>query len=238
VVRVDVFDNGPWYMTAFDTVLLKYNVGGGPYTSSPMVYSGGQTFRGEIPGALTGSICYFVEARDQEQNTGTSATDCYFATPPCNGSVATFCTAKPGLFCGLPVISSTGLPSASATSGFVIQSAPARANRIGVLLYNTQKGGPVAFQGGTLCLLTSNLRRGGPTDSLGTPGQCDGAFAVDMNAFAHGLWVVPGGSTLTQNNPAPYLLVPGTTVHCQYWGRDTNLTGNHVSDGLSYTICP
>ena len=239
VVRIDVFDNGPWYMTAFDTVLLQYNVNGGSVTSTPMVYSGGQTFRGEIPGNLTGTICYFVEARDREQNTGTSPSDCYVAMPPCSGSVSTFCTAKAGLACGLPVISATGLPSASANSGFVIQSSPARANRLGVLLYNTQKSAsPQAFQGGTLCLLLQNLRRGGPTDSLGTPGQCDGNFAIDMNAFAHGLWVVPGSSGLTQNNPAGYLLVPGTTVHCQYWGRDTFQTGNHVSDGLSFTICP
>jgi hypothetical protein len=239
VVRIDVFDNGPWYMTAFDTVLLKYNQNGGAFSSVPMVYSGGQGFRGEIPGNLSGTICYFVEARDRSMNVGTSATDCFTASGPgCNGNIAGFCTAKPGLACGLPAIGSTGVPSASATSGFVISSAPARGDRLGVLLYNTQSAPPVAFQGGTLCISLSNLRRGGPTDSLGTPGQCNGVFAIDMNTFAQGLWVVPPSGQLPAHNPAPYLLVPGTTVHCQYWGRDTFQTASYVSDGLRYTICP
>jgi len=57
-----------------------------------------------------------------------------------------------------------------------------------------------------------------------------------MNAFAHAVYVPPGGSGVT--TPAPYLLIPGTVVFCQMWGRDSVPTGDFLSDGLSYTIQP
>jgi hypothetical protein len=50
-----------------------------------------------------------------------------------------------------------------------------------------------------------------------------------MNAFSAGNL---GG------NPNPLLLVPGTVVDCQVWGRDTVQNGIYVTDGFEYTICP
>jgi len=154
-------------------------------------------------------------------------------------NIAIYCTAKSGLACGLPSISSTGTPSAAATSGFVIQAGPARSNKTGILLYtNTGRANqPFPSGGHILCLSTPPLRRGGPTDSGGTPGpNCDGVFTLDMNAFAHGLWVPPGGQAA--NNPAPFLLSAGQQINCQWWGRDSVASGSFMSDALEYTICP
>jgi hypothetical protein len=79
-----------------------------------------------------------------------------------------------------------------------------------------------------LCIAQPILR--GPVVSAGgTAGMCDGAYGLDMNAFAAGL---AGGS------PAAYLSVPGTTITCQWWGRDTAAHGVYLTDALEYTVCP
>jgi len=161
-----------------------------------------------------------------------------------SSSSAPFCTAKSTLACGAPNIDAIGTPSASATSGFVVHAGPARTCRQGVLLYNTSAAGGVPFQGGTLCVSASQLRRGGSTNSQGSPGgtSCDGDFSIDMNSFAAGAWVVPDcaglPSGLAPNNPAAYLRSAGQDVYCQFWGRDTLATGSFVSNAIRYTIAP
>jgi hypothetical protein len=163
------------------------------------------------------------------------------------GSVAgitKFCTAKAGLACGTPAIAASGTPSASSGSGFVVSAAPARSCRSGILVYNTGQIAGVPFQGGTLCVEPMGLRRAGSTSSMGTPGgaSCDGAFAIDMNTFAVGAWVVPNcdgsPSATPPNNPAPFLTVPGTAVFAAYWGRDSVATGSFVSDGVGWSVGP
>jgi hypothetical protein len=147
--------------------------------------------------------------------------------------VPSYCTAKSNLACGLPSIAAQGSSSAAASAGFLITAAPARGDRTGVLLYNTVRQVPaIPFQGGLLCLATGGLRRAGPATSGGTPGGCDGTFAIDMNTFAKGLWPQPS------TNPATYLLTPGQTVVCQWWGRDSVATGSLLSDALEYAVGP
>jgi FG-GAP repeat protein len=139
-----------------------------------------------------------------------------------------YCTAKPGLVCGLPSIQWTGTSHVSQSSGFVVNAAPARGQQLGILLYSDAGAASAPFQGGTLCV-AAPLRRGPPSNSGGTQGQCDGAFALDLNAFASGN---AGG------NPASFLSEPGAQVHCQWWGRDSQATGSFLSDGLEYLVRP
>ena len=156
---------------------------------------------------------------------------------PCS-SCGAFCTAKAGLACGVPSIRSEGSASATATSGFVVRASPARTNRLGVLLYNTGAQVPsVPFQGGELCVFPGGLRRGGPTNSLGSLG-CDGEFFLDINTFGRGLWVVPPSGAIPSNNAAAFLSMAGTTVYCEFWGRDSVATGSFVSNALSFVIGP
>ena len=155
----------------------------------------------------------------------------------CSASPLAYCTAKPGLACGVPQISSSGSPSASATSGFVVSAQPARSTRTGVLLYTNNGRANLPFPSGghILCISASPLRRGGPTDSGGTPGpNCDGVFSLDMNAYASGNYNPP----FPTHSPAAFLLVPGTQINCQWWGRDSVATGSFMSDALEYCVSP
>jgi len=61
-------------------------------------------------------------------------------------------------------------------------------------------------------------------------------FTIDWNAFAHGVWMPPGGQA--PNNPAPFLVSAGQVVNVQWWGRDSVMTGSFMSDALEYTVCP
>jgi hypothetical protein len=171
----------------------------------------------------------------------TAAMDADYAlvVHPVEPVYASFCTAKTALVCGPAGISASGAPSASATSGFALMAKPARGNRMGLLLYNTSAGPGLPFaQGGTLCVTPSGVRRGGPTNSLGTNGACDGVLAIDMNAFAQGQWVVPPAGAIPPLQPAAFLAQPGTDVFCQFWARDSVQTGELLSDGLMYTVGP
>jgi hypothetical protein len=158
-----------------------------------------------------------------------------------------FCTAKAGLVCGTPSISASGVSSVSANSGFVVSAGPARDNRSGILMYNNQGTVPgLPFNGGLLCVNSMGIRRAGSTNSMGscppTPIGCSGVFAVDMNAFAKAMWVVPdcagNNSGIAPNNPAAFLQTMGITIYCQFWGRDSVASGSFVSDGLSYVQGP
>ena len=145
------------------------------------------------------------------------------ACPP----ATTYCTAKMNSCGTLPSMSSSGTPSATAASGFVIGAAGTKAHKLGLLLYSDAGPAASAFQGGTLCVSPPVKRTVVIQDLIGTPGECDGMLSLDMNAFAAGAL---GG------NPAPSLRIPGTRIHAQVWGRDT-VNQSLLSDAIAYTVC-
>jgi hypothetical protein len=87
VVRVFVLDDMTSDRNFFDSgVALNYTVDGGPLQSVPMKYSGGQIYRGAIPGQPCGGLVdYFVTATDFAGNLGTGAARFFTvtgSTPP------------------------------------------------------------------------------------------------------------------------------------------------------------
>jgi hypothetical protein len=102
------------------------------------------------------------------------------------------------------------------------------------LFYGVNGPAAVPFQQGTLCVKTPIKRTAGQS-SGGTPApanDCSGTWSIDMNAFA-----VSAGPPA----PLPALVVPGTTVNCQWWGRDPGFAApnnTQLSNGLSFSICP
>ena len=69
-VRAQVYDNAPDYVTASSDVRIEVTIAGCPHLEVPMRWSGGQVFRGEIPGDLVGWIEYRVRATDRYGNSG------------------------------------------------------------------------------------------------------------------------------------------------------------------------
>ena len=142
----------------------------------------------------------------------------------------TYCQAKLTSCGTLPAISASGTSSATSPSGFTVSATDATAQKPGVWLYTN--AGPalpaLPFSGGLLCVGLP-VGRGPLSFSTGTPGTCDGQFSLDVNAFAQGL---AGG------NAQPFLSVPGTKIHCQWWGRDSVANGPLLSNAMAYFVGP
>jgi hypothetical protein len=147
--------------------------------------------------------------------------------PPCSVDLTTYCTAKSGLACGVPAVTTSGQPDPAQSSGFFIFAGPAGTNKSGLLMYGNTGRNNAPFHGGTLCLNTP-IRRTIAVSSGGSF-SCDGEFAIDMNAFAAG---VLGG------NPQSFLTTAGNTIQAQWWGRDTVPTGAFLSDAVEWNVCP
>jgi len=153
--------------------------------------------------------------------------------PDCAASIQTYCNPKPNSLGCTPAIGTTGLPSASAGSGFVVSATQVLNNKSGLLFYGTSGRGGAAFQGGTLCVSTP-IKRTPAVTSGGNPppNDCSGVLSIDMNAFAVGAL---GGT------PLAALSSVGTTIYCQWWGRDPGFVAPNnttLSGGLEYVVCP
>ena len=144
----------------------------------------------------------------------------------------TYCTAKLNSLGCLPAISSSGVPSASATSGFSVTATPVRNKKPGILLYGVQGSAALAFSGGIQCVASPRRTPLVNSNGSGVGNDCSGLYSLDMNAFAHG---VLGGS------PDPALLIAGTEVCCQWWGRDPGFAAPNnttLSNALRADIAP
>jgi hypothetical protein len=233
VVRVQVYDNAPYYVNWYNATVLEFSVSGGPFFAFPMRSSAGQIFRGELPGSLVGTITYRVRSRDKSGNAGVSASLSYSATPgACGGAPATYCTAKVNSLGCTPTLAWTGVPSATAGAGFRVFTSNVRNNQPGLLMYGTSGRAATPFQGGTLCVALP-VRRSVALNSGGSPSgnDCSGVYLIDMNAFAQGFL---GGAPLSA------LQVAGTVVNCQFWGRDSGFPAPNdttLSNALEYTAC-
>jgi hypothetical protein len=223
VIRAHVLDDAPDYLTATNVTELLWSLDGAPFQSSPMSWSGGQVFRGEIPASALGNVRYFVRSTDWNGNTGQSALKSIHTGGGCSGSVSTYCTGKLNSQGCVPAITFSGAPSASAGSGFLVRanlllpSVPA--------LYFYSKSGPATgpFQGGVLCVAAPLVRT--PVTMSGGAGPCSGSLALDFNA-----WIASGA------DPS---LGAGSAVWMQAWSRDpASPSTTSVSDALRFEVCP
>ena len=117
---------------------------------------------------------------------------------------------------------------------FVLRASPALNQKRGLSIYSLFGPASQTLGGGTLCV-SSPLRRSAPRELRGNAllaVDCSGAFSLDCTSFAHGFL---GGT------PAPELLVPGTSVAGQWFGRDPGyLPPNNLmlSNALLWTVLP
>ena len=156
----------------------------------------------------------------------------YDAPPPALVAYGVGKTSSLGSSC-LPRIAATGVLSAAASEGFHVFGWRVPSHQPGILLYSSNGRADLPFAGGRLHLAPP-CRRTLAVDSGGlSPGlDCGGRFAFDLGAFAQGHL---GG------NPSPALRVPGTSVNCQWWGRDPGFAPPFdvaLSDGLELIVEP
>ncbi|MFT7669892.1 MAG: hypothetical protein ACI8X5_002599 [Planctomycetota bacterium] len=220
VVRVQVYDNAPYYITWYNPTTLTYTVNGSGGATIPAFSSGGQIFRAEIPGNVTGTISYFFTSEDEYGNTGTSAARNYNSGGAQNsGSI--YCDGSTG-FCpciavgavdqGCPntnpngngaALVGTGNASFGAdTLGFAITDGAF--NKAGIIIQGAAAlsypngNGNVANASGLFCV-SPQLR--------GNVFLTDGTGAATVTNFMSS----PFGATAQ-----PF----GSTTYYQYWFRD------------------
>ena len=142
----------------------------------------------------------------------------------CDGTVGTYCQGKTTSDGCLPKIVTSGSPSASAPSGFVISGTQLIPQKPGLFFYGLS--GPAAnpFQGGTLCVAPIFVRTS-VTTSTGA-GLCGGTLSFDFNSY-----LANGGQ------PS---IVAGSVVHGQFWFRDPAhpIAGSGLTNGVTFTVCP
>ncbi len=142
-----------------------------------------------------------------------------------------YCEGKLNSLGCLPSISAQGVPSATAGSGFTVSTVNVINNKPGLYLYTNAGRASEPFAGGLRCVSTP-LKRSVSMNSAGhvPPNDCSGVYSLDFNAFATGgLGGVPAG----------FLIVPGTVINAQAWGRDNGFAApNNVtlSNGIEFTV--
>ncbi len=147
----------------------------------------------------------------------------------CTPTVATYCSAGTTSHGCLAAMSASGIPSASATSGFTLRADPLPGGVTATMLYGVGGADSAPFGDGssTLCI-RQPLQRTGMSPSGGTPGACDGALVLDWNRFRALHPAVLG---------APF--AGGATIWAQAWFRDPSARGGMAtSNALWFTLCP
>jgi hypothetical protein len=145
--------------------------------------------------------------------------------------VISYCTAGTSAGGCQAMMSVTGVPSATATSGFSLVATGVEGGKNGTFLYGANGRAALPWGNGTSyrCVMPP-AHRSTFQFGNGTLGACDGAFTEDLNARWCPTCSHPG------HNPGP-----GASVQAQAWYRDPESTSNQpssFSDAVEFTICP
>jgi len=152
----------------------------------------------------------------------------YTLTYNYSSAVANYCTAGTSASGCQALLSATGTPSATATSGFTVQATSVEGAKDGLYFFgqNGRQANPWG-NGTSLQCVAPPVMRGGILTGSGSSGACDGAFAQDLNAR----WTAKPAQ-----NPGA-----GAVVQLQLWYRDPQNTSNQttgLSDALEFTVAP
>ena len=130
-----------------------------------------------------------------------------FQIEPYSPAPVTYCTAKVNSLGCTPSIGATGVSSATASSGFGVDTYNVVNNKPGIYIYGNSGRTAVPLSGGLRCVNTP-LRQPFAITSGGNPppNDCSGTYAFNFNA-----WMTRGPD---------HALVAGQTVWGQYWSRD------------------
>ncbi len=140
----------------------------------------------------------------------------------CASSTYAYCTAKTTSSGCTPTMGFSGVPSATAPSGFVLTASQVEPSRPGILIYSASGPYALPFYGGLLCIRPPLKRTGvQSTGSAGSP-PCTGLLSTDLNAA--GICATIG---------------TGYRGWVQVWFRDPpSATGYGLTDAVGFTVCP
>ena len=143
----------------------------------------------------------------------------------------TYCTAGTSASGCQALLSSAGVASASASSGFDLLAAGVEGARDGLYFFGTNGQQANLWGNGTSYqCVAPPVKRAGSLPGIGTVGQCDGSFSQDLNA----LWCPT--CPKPHKNPGA-----GAVVQAQLWYRDPLNTSNQdtsLADALEFCLVP
>ncbi len=150
-----------------------------------------------------------------------------FVPEACTGAVVNYCTAGTSASGCQATLSSTGVPSATASSGFVVSATGVEGQKDGLFFFAENGRQANSWGSGTSfqCVVPP-VKRTGLQSATGTTGACDGSFSQDVNAYLR---------ANPQKDPGL-----GATVQMQLWYRDPQNTSNQttsLSNALEFVIC-
>lgn len=148
-----------------------------------------------------------------------------------DGSLSTtYCTAGTTTHGCAAQMGASGTPSASATSGFVLQATAVEGAKSGMIFYGThgRVAWPWAAGSTSLLCVKTPLQRTALASSGGVDGTCSGTLALDFLAFVAAHPAALG---------APF--GAGATVQAQAWFRDPlAVKAVNTSNALEFTLLP
>jgi spore coat protein A len=172
-----------------------------------------------------GDVCEYASGSQWDANGNGTPDQC----EPCPG-VFSYCTPGTTSHGCTAVLSATGIPSASSTSGFVIRCTGVEGQKQGLIFYGTSGPKALVWKPGSssyLCVAQPTQRTLSQT-SGGTTNACDGTYAIDFLSYAA---MTPGAL----GTP----LIAGEIIDAQAWFRDPTAAGTtNLSNGLQFRLCP
>ena len=196
------------------------------YVLAPVVEPYGTRFGVSV--ALDGER-FLVTADTQDAGSYDAGAVYAFRSVPPWG--ATYCTAGTSASGCNALVSASGTASATAPSGFVLAATGVEGAKDGLFYYAAN--GPQASpwgNGTSYQCVTPPVKRGSLMVGAGSPGLCDGTFALDLNAR----WCP--ACPKPSHNPGA-----GALVQAQLWYRDPASTSNRTtsrSDAIEFQVWP
>jgi hypothetical protein len=215
-----------------DSVAEAYRVfAGDAYVQDQLIGVGLGTTSFDLGNAGVGSTRYLKIVDESGANPNASLAGVELDGVTVLFSSQAYCTSGTSANGCVASMSSAGSPSASASSGFDLLAAGVEGAKDGLFFFGTNGRQANPWGSGTSyqCVVPP-VSRAGLMAGAGTQGQCDGAFAADLNA----LWC-PSCPKPAKNPGA------GTITQAQLWYRDPMNTSNRttsLSNALEFTLAP
>jgi hypothetical protein len=177
--------------------------------------------------ATSGCWLFAGADRDDEMGPDSGAVFVY----PSNHHMDAYCTAGTSASGCQALLEGSGIPSASASTGFMVDAQGVEGVKDGLFYFGANGQQAVTWLGSSSfqCVVPPVIRTPVLPGS-GTAGQCDGVSRIDLNA----LWCPT--CPFPAKNPGG-----GAVIDIQFWYRDpgnTSGAATSLSNALEVEICP